>query len=334
MRPHAERQAVARCAKGAKRILHIGPELRSRWVVPHTRKPLQMDRFIRSIDKQIEFNQGKNIFLDKPEIFLFISDTIKAISNINELNSDSESFLIDYATDKALEEFCRVNQYYSFDSKSQQDLRNIYADLFAVIRNGTSSTKKISKNHYQKLRDWLKKSNPFAEKIYTNADQNIEPVVCSEYSPDLQIDILRIDIERLEHPVLDIGCGKQGRLVNYLKGNGIEVYGIDRFSFTTSNLLTSDWLGHDYGIKKWGTIISNLGFSNHFKHHHLREDGNYIEYGKTYMNILNSLKVGGCFHYVPDLPFIEKYLDTSQFSLIKYEVRGYEFQTTTIKRLK
>lgn len=62
-------------------------------------------------------------------------------------------------------------------------------------------------------------------------------------------------------------------------------------------------------MKKWGTIVSNLGFSNHFNHHNLREDGNFIKYAKTYMNILYSLKPGECFHYAPDLPFIEKYLD-------------------------
>ena len=135
-------------------------------------------------------------------------------------------------------------------------------------------------------------------------------------------------------PVLDIGCGKQGKLVNYLSSKGIEAYGIDRFSFTTSNLITADWLEFDYGIKKWGTIISNLGFSNHFKHHHLREDGNYIEYGKTYMNILNSLKVHGNFHYAPDLPFIEKYLDNKHFEMIRSEISEYDYKAIIIKRLK
>ena len=120
--------------------------------------------------------------------------------------------------------------------------------------------------------------------------------------------------------------------VNYLKNQGIEALGIDRFKFTASNLITVDWLEFDYGKEKWGTIISNLGFSNHFNHHNLREDGNYIEYGKTYMNILNSLKVGGRFHYAPDLPFIEKYLDNKQFDLRKYEINEYDFKTTKIKK--
>ncbi|WP_321317609.1 hypothetical protein [Labilibaculum sp.] len=293
-----------------------------------------MDKFIESIDKQIEFNQGKNIFLDKPEMFRFINETINAISNINELNRDSEKFLVDYAADKAIEEFCRVNQYYSFDTKSKNELRNIYTCLFADIRTGMISTESISKNHYKRLKDWIKNSNSFAEKIYLNAGSKVEPVVCSEYSPDLQIEILQIERTQLKEPVLDIGCGKQGNLVNYLCENGIDTYGIDRFSFTSNNFFNFDWLEYDYGIEKWGAIISNLGFSNHFKHHNLREDGNYIEYAKKYLEILKSLKISGAFYYAPDLPFIEQYLDSRQFRIDKKEIGEYDFKTTKIIRLK
>jgi hypothetical protein len=91
---------------------------------------------------------------------------------------------------------------------------------------------------------------------------------------------------------------------------------------------------YNYGIGKWGTIVSNLGFSNHFKHHNLREDGNYIEYGKKYMDIIRSLKVGGRFHYAPDLPFIEFYLDTRQYQIDKFDIGEFDFKTTVITRLK
>ena len=293
-----------------------------------------MNKFKESVDKQIAFNQGKNIFLNKPEIFQFISETINAISNVNELDSNSESLLINYTADKAIEEFCRINQYYSFDTKSKMALRNIYSDLIVNIRTGTNSIEEISKNHYKKLKEWLKKSNPFAEKIYSNAYPKIEPVACSEYSPELQLVILKIESATLKEPVLDVGCGKQGNLVNYLHEHGISIYGIDRFSTTNNNLFNFDWLEYDYGLEKWGTIISNLGFSNHFKHHHLKEDGNYIEYGKKYMDILKSLKIGGSFHYAPDLPFIEQYLNYNEFKIDKYEIGGYDFKTTIITRLK
>jgi hypothetical protein len=293
-----------------------------------------MDRFIKSIDKQIESSRGKNIFADDPGIFQFVSETVKAIADVDELTSGSEQFLIDYATDKAIEEFCRVNQYYSFDTASKKELRNIYADLVNNIRTGSGSIESISKGHYEKLKKWLQESNPFAGKIYASAGEKISPVACSEYSPDLQVGILQIDGKRLMQPVLDIGCGSQGRLVRYFKDQGIEICGIDRFAFSAPDLITADWLEYDYGIEKWGTIVSNLGFSNHFNHHNLREDGNYIEYGKTYMNILYSLKAGGCFHYAPDLPFIEKYLDNDRFSLKNCEIAEYDFKTTIIKRLR
>jgi hypothetical protein len=293
-----------------------------------------VDKFKQNIDSQIVFNQGKNFFLDKLDFFQFAKETVKAISNIEELNSDSIEILIDYTTDKSIEEFCRINQYYSFDSKAKNDLRKIYSELFESFQTKTNSIENISINHYEKLKGWIKESNPFAEKIYKNGSKKVNPVACSEYSPDLQVNVLKIDVEYLMQPVLDIGCGNHGHLVNYLKNQGIDVLGIDRFKFTASNLKTVDWLEFDYGKDHWGTIVSNLGFSNHFNHHNLREDGNFIEYGKTYMNILNSLKVGGCFHYAPDLPFIEKYLDNNQFDLKKYEINEYDFKTTIIKKIK
>jgi hypothetical protein len=249
------------------------------------------------------------------------------------LTSDSKQLLIDYATDKAIEAFCRVNQYYSFDSRAKNKLRKLYADLFDNIQKRKTPIEDISKKHFEKLQNWLKESNPYAEKMYENDNEHVNPVACAEYSPTLQIDILQIDVRFLMQPVLDIGCGFNGHLVKYLKNQGIEVYGIDRFTFTVSDLITADWLEYDYGREKWGTIVSNLGFSNHFNHHNLREDGNYIEYGKTYTNILNSLKFGGCFHYAPDLPFIERYLDIKQFDLKKYGIGEYDFKTTVIRKL-
>ena len=291
------------------------------------------DKFIKSINKQIEFNQGKNIFAKDSDIFQFASETVKVTSKINGLNPDSIDFIADYATDKAIEEFCRVNQYYAFDSKTKDNLKTIYLNLFECILNKTDSIEIISKKHYESLKNWLKSSNSFAEKIYTNKSNEIEPVACSEYSPNLQIEILQINIKNLIQPVLDIGCGSQGLLVEFLESQDIDAHGIDRYKFENLNCETADWLEYDYENNKWGTIISNLGFSNHFNHHNLRNDGNYIKYAQTYMKILHSLKKNGCFHYAPDLPFIEKYLDNNQFALNKFDIDKYNFKTTIVKRL-
>ncbi|MBN1821613.1 MAG: hypothetical protein JXR31_09340 [Prolixibacteraceae bacterium] len=292
-----------------------------------------MERLKDCIDKQISSNHNKNIFTDNPELFQFINETVTAISDIKGLDDHSENILIEYAADKAISEFYRVNQYYSFNSDSKKDLKNIYADLIKNLRVGIEPLETISENHYQKLKNWLKNNNPFAEKIYEDSGEKIEPVACSEYKPELQIKILNIELQNLKQPVLDIGCGSQANLVKYLRNMGFEAFGIDRHSFDTPYLTTTDWLKYEYGNKKWGTVVSNLGFSNHFNHHNLRADGNYMEYGKTYMEILHSLKVSGCFHYAPDVPFIEKYLD-SKFALKKYEIEYYNFKTTVVKRLK
>ena len=292
-----------------------------------------MDRFKENIDNQIEFNQGKNIFLDNLDFFQFAEATVKTISNMGKINPDTKEYLIDYTTDKAIEAFCRVNQYYSFDLNAKTQLRKIYSDLFENIQTSTNPIESISKSHYENLKSWLKENNPFAEKIYKKDDKIVSPVACSEYSAELQCTILQLDVQQLMQPILDIGCGSNGHLVHYLKNLGLEVYGIDRFKFTDPNLITSDWLEYEYGKEKWGTIVSNLGFSNHFNHHNLREDGNYIGYGKTYLSILNSLKIGGSFHYAPDLPFIEKYLDQNQFNLEKHDINQFDFKTTVIKKM-
>jgi hypothetical protein len=192
----------------------------------------------------------------------------------------------------------------------------------------------ISKNHYHKLTRWLQETNSFAEKIYFSKDEIIEAVACSEYSPDLQIEILQIDISQIIEPVLDIGCGIDGKLVKYFRENGIEAFGFDRFAEDSEFLKNIDWFEFDFGSAHWGTICSNLGFSNHFQHHNLRDDGNFVDYAKIYMDILNSLKVGGSFHYAPGLPFIEKYLDKKKFGIVKMNFGKQGFQSVKITKLK
>ncbi len=294
-----------------------------------------MDNLRKRIDKQIDFNRGKNLFnIDSLNSMKFIEDTIKSIQGLNLVDKESESLIIDYATDKCLREFCRINQYFSFNSEAKQNLRYIYSELFATIKNQSKPIEIIAGNHYNNLKDWLTKTNSFAQDVYVDQDELIEPITCAEYSAELQLDILKINITEINSPVLDIGCGVQGLLVKYFRSNGIEAYGIDRLVQPESYLSTADWLEYNYGNSKWGTIISNLGFSNHFYHHHLRNDGNFLEYAKNYMQILNSLKNGGKFHYAPSIHFIENYLEKKKFNVERFCIGSYNFETTVIQRLR
>jgi hypothetical protein len=287
------------------------------------------------INKQFEFNQGKNLFYNGIFNSLrFSPETLNAIENMDSIDLESENLLIDYLTDRAVEAFCKMNQYYTFDKQAQVILRSLYVDLFNNIKNRISPIESIAEKHYEKLIRWLQQTNSFAEKIYTSKGEMIEPVACSEYRPELQIEILQMDMDQIIEPVLDIGCGKLGNLVLFLRQNGIDACGFDRFAYDNAALTNSDWFEYGFEKNKWGTIISNLGFSNHFQHHHFRKDGNFIDYAKKYMDILDSLRTGGSFHYAPDLPFIEKYLDKDKYQMTNYGIVNYEFKSSRIKRLK
>ncbi|MCB0570848.1 MAG: hypothetical protein KDC66_13830 [Phaeodactylibacter sp.] len=294
-----------------------------------------MDRLKDNIDKQIEFNKGKNLFAGGAGRALrFIQETAAIIEDPGGISESEVSLLVDYATEKALQEFCRVNQYFAFDAPAQQELRKIYAALFTKIRAHKYDAESLSEAHYQNLKQWLKAANPFSEKVYSDKGPELEPVACAEYSPELQLGILRVSAAPFMEPILDIGCGKEGSLVAHLRSQGIEAYGLDRFAAEAPYLTKGDWLEFNFGKNKWGTLISNLGFSNHFNHHHFREDGNYIAYAKKYMDILHSLKTGGCFYYAPGLPFIEQYLDEQEYLVVGREIEGYDFKAAAVKRLK
>jgi len=293
-----------------------------------------MNKHLKRIESQIKSNEGKNLFFDDNQMALrFVDETLKAIPHLADLSPDEEEFLINYAGDKAMEEFCRINQYCSFNPENREELRELYRELLKAIRDKKISTQEIEESHYKNLKLWLKKTNPFTEKLYSGKEEKLEPVPCSEYGADLQLNLLNLDPRMLLQPFLDIGCGRQGNLVNHFRNLGISATGIDRFSFSEGGLINAHWLEYDYGTEKWGTIASNLAFSNHFKHHHLRHDGQFLEYAKCYMSILRSLKKGGSFHYAPALPFIEQYLNKEEFEVKSAETIGFGYTATIVKRL-
>jgi hypothetical protein len=294
-----------------------------------------MKIFQDSIDQQFEFNKGKNLFYHGIIGSLkFSPATVEAIDKIDLIDTDSKELLIDYLTNTALQAFCELNQYYTFDTLAKQALRELYTDLFENIKSHRFHIDAIAEKHYEHVIKWLQETNSFAEKIYASKGETLGSVACSEYSSELQIEILQLDINSIACPVLDIGCGKEGSLVKYLRQHGIEAYGFDRFADDATFLWKSDWFEYKFEKDKWGTITSNLGFSNHFQHHHFRNDGNFIEYAKKYMEILASLKLGGCFRYAPDLPFVEMYLDEDKFRIMKHKVGSYHFKSVIVQRLK
>lgn len=245
-------------------------------------------------------------------------------------NSAVQHTLIDYFTAAAVEFIFENYQFLQLNEQDEEALKKIYADLLNRIKILLAENQSIQmienflkavlKGHFNELGDRIQQS--FARNHADDATEKVKVpgTICHEYSPELQLKILNIDIAELTDPILDIGCGKSGKLVKYLKEKGFTVIGIDRLVEDSELLVKSEWLKYPMQQDFWGTIISHMSFSNHFIFHHLYKYGAPEMYAKKYMEILGSLKTGGSFYYSPGLPFIETFLPDSKFELKRTKV--------------
>lgn len=136
----------------------------------------------------------------------------------------------------------------------------------------------------------------------------------AEYSVELQLSILGLEVETLRPPILDVGCGPDARLVQHLRGLGLEAWGVDLDASEPFGI-GGDWLQFDYGERRWGTVISHQAFSLHFLHHHFRRGEAARRHGEVYAAILRGLAPGGSFVYTPSLPFVESVLPGSAYRI-------------------
>jgi hypothetical protein len=160
---------------------------------------------------------------------------------------------------------------------------------------------------------------------------------CAEYSAEFQLAILRLDPERALGPVLDIGCGERATLVSTLRERGVEAIGIDQYQpgANDGGVLRANWLEFPYLADYWGTIISHLAFTNHFVRA-LKTDAELAAlYHAVYREVLDSLRVGGSFHYAPALPQAESRLDRRRFAIERFpnEPGNPALDTVIIRRI-
>lgn len=291
-----------------------------------------------SIDRQIAFNKGKNLYyIGRDETLALTERTRELIEKKELLAAMLERYgveaLIDYTVSRALREFYHAYQYIDVRREDREDLREIYRILIDEALAGELKTKTIAKRHYRRLADWLGRTNPATRKINTPGNPMIVEIPCSEYSPTMQMEVLGLDLTTIVEPVLDLGCGEGAGLVRYLRANGIDAYGLDRSLPRNSepHLIEANWFEFSFQPEQWGTIISNLSFSIHFLNHHLRGDGKYAAYAEKYMEILRSLRAGGSYHYAPAIPFIEEYLPPTRYHVTRESIDG-EFMRAVVRR--
>ena len=310
----------------------------------HPAWPGKLDTIIMELNEQIvqqvQFNAKRNLMASAAAAgFDFTADTKQLIEEMAQKQWDepTKNKLIDHTVKVVLASFYEVNQFYYFDASAAAQLRLLYVQLLNEIEALDAASIDFSSlrdQHFTRLQQWLLHHYPDAKLLYPEGMPFIErPVVCAEYSAATQLQVLGIQEATLVEPILDIGCGKEQHLVNYLQQKGLQAFGIDREVPPTAFTFQASWLDFSYQPNYWGTIISHLGFSNHFWHQHLRQGGLFLPYAATYRRILESLKKGGSFYYTPHLPFVEPYLDPVAYDVRAKQVESTPFKTTIITRL-
>lgn len=197
-----------------------------------------------------------------------------------------------------VKECVQSNQYISLSNKVLDSVNEQYRLLIIELLQLDSNNVNIKlplivEKHRNRLIELIR-TNEYSESI----DQLIIP--CFEYTNDFQEKILRIDNFALEEPILDIGCGINCSLVKMLKQKGYNnVFGIDQYINNEEYIISSNWLDFTFKKATYGTIISHMAFSNHYKRAIVCNDSKTHLYEKKYYEILDALKKNGLFIYTP-----------------------------------
>ena len=258
----------------------------------------------------------------------FVRTNQAAIASVLD-DQTTVSHLTDLYVSRSLDFTYKENQFLHLSRQDETMFHGLYHDYLLHLRTILATEQTIHSlkrcmermllDHFLHLRKFL---SYFLEKQQTS----FQRVVCHEYTPHLQLDFLGIDVASLSEPVLDIGCGKSGQLVQFLRKAGIHAVGLDRTVNKVEGLFKADWLELTFPPYTWGSIISHMAFSNHFRFHHHSASGIPEKYARQYMRLLTSLRPGGMFYYAPGLPFIEQCLSDGEYSIRTYRIEPGQYQ--------
>ncbi|MBN2038917.1 MAG: hypothetical protein JW864_02680 [Spirochaetes bacterium] len=284
------------------------------------------------IQQQIDQNTDLNLLYKNVEDIVKIDNNflifITQYKNENEKINDE---ITEFTIEKALSAIYRINQYIDLEKKNIEELKKIYRDTYENLN--TNDNKVLLRNHHKKLRQWL--SNLYPEKFVTPLSDSVQigSVVNSEYSADLQIELLDIDIEKLQEPVIDIGSGQNSLLAAKLRKYNYKVYCLDReLKINDKYNIEASWFDYTFAENYWGAGIANMSFSNHFLYTMINEKEKSAKYFSKYNEILNSLKSGGAFIYAPGISAVEEIINKKNFSVFSADII-HNIKRTKIKRI-
>ena len=218
-----------------------------------------------------------------------------------------------------------TNQFIQISSQAKETLEGTYLRTWEHLIETKDIESCLRNFHYPRLAEWIGELYPESLKRDLAFNAQIGQVSCQNYSAELQLGLLKLDPDKLEQPVLDVGCGRSAYLVEHLREKHISAYGLDRSVEAGKEYLKEgNWLETAFEDCKWGTVLSHLAFSNHFafvEKFHVDQTPIYVA---KYQEILRSLKPGGSFIYAPSSLTLEQTVDRSQYSIERFPIgNGY-----------
>jgi len=298
-----------------------------------------MSSLQNSIEQQIESNASKNLLHDSVEQIIeiepdFLAALEESLSTAPWIEAGRvPSNIVALAAQALVKKLYAVNQYLRVNQTSMEELENIYQGTWQVMLKTHDLESALRESHYPALSRWLASLYPeeFLEPL--KEVPLVGHVVCEEYSAQLQMELFKLEVPGLKQPLLDIGCGSHANLVRHLRGLGLEAWGFDRaLEAKEPYLEQADWLEMAFEPGRWGTILSNMAFSNHLNYIHRHDVAQLERYLLKMREILASLTVGGKFYYAPGLPFIENRLSARHYKVQRRPVMG-ETGLSVITRL-
>jgi hypothetical protein len=292
-----------------------------------------------SIKHQMEINQSKNLLFANVEKIMEIEpDFLAALevsldSSLRGNPSGDSTRFVAFAAQALLKKITAINQYLSISTNKIAELEEIYRQTWQTMVKTGEIGATLRSQHYPELSRWLAGLYPKEFQKRLKDATEIGHVVYEEYSTLFQIELLGLDVSQLKQPVLDIGCGSQANLVKSLRSQGIESFGFDRhLEIQESYVQQIDWFDYPLERGHWGTIVSNMAFTNHLNYVHLHDATQLEAYLLKMRDVLDALKLGGEFIYAPSLPFVEEYFAPERFS-VKRENTSAELSVSRVTKL-
>jgi hypothetical protein len=223
------------------------------------------------VQRQMRLNAEKNMLHAQAAELLSIDPVfVAALEEL--LDSGTESIdrlhLRAVAADAAfslIDRILSVNQYIRIDNQARKDLIAIYEASWKKMLESRDIETTLREYHFPQISQYIESLYPERLRDALRTSPTIGEVPSFVYSAQLQVSILRIDRTTMKQPILDVGCGLGGNLVHHLRSFGLQAFGVDRSIREDGSFLWSaDWFEFVFENGKWGTIISNLSFTNHY----------------------------------------------------------------------